>query len=287
MPQADHLSPDHVSREPAMTTVRTRPARARTEGEVTAPVARPAEQVVSPGSGSLGAHADTGRLRLLGAGLAVGAVAYGIPFMLYGSHEAGFGRFMIDLTGGFFQLGVFCLLAAMWRTRATGTSQLARIMIVVELVVLGLATVQSLLTLPSMGGEWSTAAQVLDPFWPLSMLGMAILGVKVAVAGRWRGALRAWPVVAETWIFVALPALAVFGPGIGSLVAGGHLLVGYGVLGLLLATRPDLARRPVPTEGPRRSNGSSDGALRSSHVPPLPTGGTRTAWSTARSDARD
>jgi hypothetical protein len=249
MPQADRLpldrpSTDHFSREPAMTTVRTTPARARTDAApVTAPVHRPTTPAATRGSGSPGARAGTGRLRLLGAGLAVGATAYAVPFMLYGSHEAGIGRFMIDLTGVFFQLGVFCLLAAMWRTRATGTSRLARTMIVVESVVLGLATVQSLLTLPSMGGEWSTAAEALDPFWPLSMLGMAILGVKVAVAGRWRGVLRAWPVVAETWIFVALPAMAVFGPGIGSVVAGGHFVVGYGVLGLLLAVRPDLATR--------------------------------------------
>jgi hypothetical protein len=150
---------------------------------------------------------------------------------------------MIDLTGVFFQLGVFCLLGAMWWTRATGTTRLARTMIVVEAVVLGVATVQSLLTLPSTGGEWSAAAQALDPFWPLSMLGMAVLGVKVAVAGRWRGALRAWPVVAETWIFVALPAGALLGPVIGGYVGGGHFIVGYGVLGLLLALRPDLTRR--------------------------------------------
>jgi hypothetical protein len=75
------------------------------------------------------------------------------------------------------------------------------------------------------------------------MLGMAIIGIKVAVAGRWRGALRAWPVVAETWIFVALPAGALLGPVVGGYVAGGHFIVGYGVLGLLLALRPDLTRR--------------------------------------------
>ena len=163
--------------------------------------------------------------------------------MIFGGQETGLGRFMIDLSGVFFQLGVFCLLAAMWRTQATGTTRLARSMIVVESVVLGVATVQSLLTLPAMGGEWSTAATVLDPFWPLSMLGMAILGVKVAVAGRWRGALRAWPVVAETWVFVALPAMALLGPTVGSVVAGGHFIVGYGVLGVLLAVRPDLTTR--------------------------------------------
>ena len=196
---------DHFTREPAMTTIRTTPARARTDAPVTTPVTRPAAGHAAgrggrPGSGSPGARAGTGRLRLLGAGLAAGAAIFGVAFIVYGSPEAGFGRFMIDLTGVFFQLGVFCLLAAMWWTRATGTTRLARTMILVESVVLGVATVQSLLTLPAMGGEWSTAAQVLDPFWPLSMLGMAVLGVKVAVAGRWRGALRAWPVVAETWI---------------------------------------------------------------------------------------
>jgi hypothetical protein len=74
------------------------------------------------------------------------------------------------------------------------------------------------------------------------MLGMAIIGIKVAVAGRWRGALRAWPVVAETRIFVTLPAGAL-GPVVGGYVAGGHFIAGYGVLGLLLALRPDLTRR--------------------------------------------
>ncbi|WP_328308465.1 hypothetical protein [Actinomycetospora sp. NBC_00405] len=45
------------------------------------------------------------------------------------------------------------------------------------------------------------------------------------------------------WIFVALPATAVLGPTVGSVVAGGHVVVGYGVLGVLLAVRPDLTTR--------------------------------------------
>ncbi|WP_285648493.1 hypothetical protein [Actinomycetospora sp. NBRC 106375] len=224
---------DRFTREPAMTTVRTTPARVRTEAAPpTTPV--PAAAPVSPG---------TGRLRLLGAGLAAGAAVYGITFMLFGTAESGTGAFLIDATGIAFQLGVFCLLAAMWRTDAAGTTRLARAMIVVESVVLGIATVQSVTTLPALGGEWSTVATVLDPFWPLSMLGMAVLGIKVAVAGRWRGALRAWPVVAETWVLVAVPSMMIFGQAVGSVVAGVHFLVGYTVLGLLLAVRPDLTRR--------------------------------------------
>lgn len=247
MPPAARRDTDRFTREPAMTTIRTTPARVRTDAAAGS-AATPTEAVpapgAAPGSGSPGVRTPgDGVVRALGAGLAVGATAYGIPFMLFGAQEAGLGRFVIDLTGVFFQLGVFCLLAAMWRTQAAGTSRLARTMIIVESVVLGLATVQSLTTLPAMGGEWSTVATVLDPFWPLSMLGMAILGVKVAVAGRWRGALRAWPVVAETWIVVALPAMMLFGPVVGSIVAGAHFLVGYATLGVLLAVRPGLTRR--------------------------------------------
>ena len=247
MPPADRpaVRTDRFSREPAMTTVRTTPARVRTDAAPVpaapvAPVAGPTEP--RPGPGSAGS-AGTGALRALGAGLAVGAVIYGVAFVVDGAAASTTGSFLVDLCGVFFQLGVFCLLAAMWRTQATGTTRLARSMIVVESVVLGVATVQSLLTLPAMGGEWSTAATLLDPFWPLSMLGMAILGVKVAVAGRWRGALRTWPVVAETWIVVAIPAMALLGPTAGSVVAGGHFIVGYGVLGVLLAVRPDLTTR--------------------------------------------
>ncbi len=170
-------------------------------------------------------------------------MTYGVAFVLEGGTAAAEGSFLVDLTGLVFQLGVFCLLVSMWRTRATGTSRLARGMLVTEFAVLGMATLQSALTLPAMGGEWGPAAQALDPFWPLSMLGMAIIGMKVAVAGRWRGALRVWPVVAETWIFVALPAGALLGPVLGGYVAGGHFIAGYGVLGLLLALRPELTRR--------------------------------------------
>lgn len=241
---ADRLTADRLIREPAMTTVRHTPARVRTDTDTdTAVVPAVAPAGDAPGSGSPEARAGTGAIRALGVGLAVGATAYAIPFMMFGGQETGSGRFMIDLSGVFFQLGVFCLLAAMWRTAATGTTRLARSMIVVESVVLGVATIQSLTTLPAMGGEWGTLVTVLDPFWPLSMLGMAILGIKVAVAGRWRGALRAWPVVAETWVFVALPSMMLLGPTVGSFVAGAHFIVGYGVLGALLAARPDLTGR--------------------------------------------
>lgn len=87
-------------------------------------------------------------------------------------------------------------------------------------------------------GTWFYA---LDAFWPLSMLGMAVVGVTVAVAGRWTGMLRFWPAVAETWALVTVPVLGALGPEVGNPVGAVHMLLGYGVLGLLLAVRPERA----------------------------------------------
>jgi hypothetical protein len=80
----------------------------------------------------------------------------------------------------------------------------------------------------------------LDVFWPLSMLGMFVIGIKVAVAGRWRGTLRAWPLLTETWAVVTVPTFLIVGEPVSSWVGGTHLLVGYAALGLLLARRPEL-----------------------------------------------
>ena len=203
-------------------TLGLRPAMARTDVE---PSALPTPS----------APASTGRVRAAGAGVALGAAGYGVTVLVHGSHG-----FVVDLVGTFFQLGLFGLLTVMVTTAATGTGRGARALLKVELGLLTVATVQSLLTLPAGGGQWSTAAQVLDPFWPLSMLGMAVVGVKVAVAGRWRGVLRGWPAVAESWILVVLPVGIVLGDGAADIVGGAHFVLGYGVLGLLLLARPTL-----------------------------------------------
>jgi hypothetical protein len=112
----------------------------------------------------------------------------------------------------------------------------------VERVILALAMVWSLAhaLLPAQrDAAWMHA---LDAFWPLSMLGMFLIGIKVAVAGRWRGRARVWSLLAETWAPVCVPLLGILGHGAGDVVAASHLLLGYCVLGLTLATRPDLVQ---------------------------------------------
>jgi hypothetical protein len=78
---------------------------------------------------------------------------------------------------------------------------------------------------------------VLDAFWPLSMLGMFLIGIRIAVAGRWTGATRLWPMVAESWAVVVIPTMGIFGDAVAHVVAVVHLVIGYGVLGVLVSRK--------------------------------------------------
>ncbi|TKK86240.1 hypothetical protein FDA94_22225 [Herbidospora galbida] len=181
--------------------------------------------------------------RNLALGLSTGALVWAAASLFYGFQPANdLGWMLTDLGGLVFQIGLLCLLALMIRTQATGTSRPARIMLQVERVLLVPAMVWSLLhaVLPDQRDAGWLA--VLDVFWPLSMLGMFVIGIKVAFAGRWRGLARVWPVVAESWAVVTIPAMGVFGPEVGDVVGATHLLVGYATLGLIIAFRPELVR---------------------------------------------
>jgi hypothetical protein len=212
-------------------TISSRPAPARTDLTASAPAASAAQARPA---------IDPATIRRLGLGLTTGTLLWASTMVVWGSNATGFGGRMGDLGGLAFQLGLFGLLQVQLRTRAPGTSRSAVAMIKVEHVLLAIASLWSLLHAITPDTGWLA---VLDLFWPLSMLGMAVIGVKIAVAGRWRGALRVWPVVAESWVFVAVPAYAAIGGTIANCIGAGHLLVGYATLGALLALRPELTTR--------------------------------------------
>jgi len=181
------------------------------------------------------------QVRRYAVGLTVGTVAWSAANFVYGfTPDSEAGVKITDLTGFAFQLGVLSLVQLQLRTRATGTSRKAVRMLKVERVLLGLAMLWSLLHafLPSSREDaWLVA---LDMFWPLSMLGMFVIAIKIAFAGRWRGIARFYPLVAESWAVVCVPVLGIFGHGIGDPVAASHLLVGYATLGAIIAIRPQL-----------------------------------------------
>jgi hypothetical protein len=181
-------------------------------------------------------------VRLGGLAMAAGAAAWALGTVLTYDVDPVEGEYPLAYKASslLFQLGLVALVAVQLRTRATGTGRLARGFLHVEHVMLALAIAASL--------QWMLAPDLsengfflaLDAFWPLSMLGMAAIGIRIAIAGRWRGPARVWPAVAETWVLVMLPVSALASVEVGSFVGAAHLLAGYTVLGIILAVRPEL-----------------------------------------------
>lgn len=218
------------------------PARARTDVDLTAGSEAGLHSAGLPGAGVLrSGAAELTRIRRLGLGLTAGTLTWAASIFAFATVNEGVQERIGDLTGLAFQLGLFCLLAIQFRTRATGLSRPAVAMLKVEAVILGLASIWSLLhgVLPGSLQD-ATWLLVLDFCWPLSMIGMMVIGIKLAITGRWRGVLRWWPLVAESWAFVTIPAMVAFGDAASRWVGGGHLLIGYATLGVLLALKPEL-----------------------------------------------
>lgn len=191
-------------------------------------------------------HSQDRFTRRAGLTLAAGAGAWAVSNLVFGFEPAVGDELawkVTDLTGLAFQAGVMALLHVQMRTRATGTRPISAKLLKVERVLLSVAMLWSVLHafLPSQrDAAWMHS---IDMFWPLSMLGMFLIGIKVAIAGRWRGRARVWSALAETWAVLSVPAMAILGhDGGGDLFGAVHLLLGYTTLGLILATRPDLVR---------------------------------------------
>lgn len=170
--------------------------------------------------------------------LSLGAVAWAVVMALFGLNQTetwpliGFG-----LGAGAFQVGLLCLLRVLWRTRALGDGRTARSALRVEAGMLVLAMASTFVDAIAVSDLTQPAWLLLDAFWPLSMMGMFFIGVRIAVAGRWRGATRFWPLVAESWAIVVIPTMGIFGHAVADVVAPLHLLVGYTVLGVLVSRK--------------------------------------------------
>jgi hypothetical protein len=178
--------------------------------------------------------------RAAGIAVASGSALWAGGLLAFGANPSGWQQTVYDLTSLAFQLGLVALVSLQLRTGATGTGRLARGFLHAEHVLLGLAIVSTLTWIVAPGQSEQTWFLLLDAFWPLSMLGMAAIGVRIAIAGRWRGAARVWPLVAESWAPVVVPLNAVLGATVGGYAGAAHLLVGYVALGIVLAVRPEL-----------------------------------------------
>jgi hypothetical protein len=180
-------------------------------------------------------------VRLAGGVLAAGTVVWATVSGIYGFNtKSDVGVVLEDLGGLAFQAGVMGLLHVQLATRATGVKTINRRMLQVERVLLSVAMLWSVAHAALPAQRDAVWMGILDAFWPLSMLGMFLIGIKVAIKGRWRGPARAWSLVAETWAVATIPVIAIAGQSAGDVAGVVHLLLGYTVLGLILAARPDL-----------------------------------------------
>ncbi len=170
--------------------------------------------------------------------VSAGAVAWATGIMLFGVNQTDPVELVLfGILAGTFQVGLLTLLRVLWRTRALGDGRVARAVLRVEAGMLTLAMGSTFVDAIGVSDLDQAGWLLLDAFWPLSMLGMFFIGVRIAIAGRWKGASRFWPLVAESWAVVVIPTMGIFGESAASVVAALHLLVGYTVLGVLVARK--------------------------------------------------
>lgn len=174
-----------------------------------------------------------------GALLSIGALAWSASIVALGVDPVGNPDELLvfGLGSGLFQLGLLALLRVLWRTRALGAGRIARAALIVESVLVSVAIGSTLADAFTLSDLNQPVWAALDAFWPLSMLGMFFIGIRIAIAGRWTGISRFWPLVAESWAAVVLPINGIFGGAVAQYVAAAHLIVGYTVLGVLVARK--------------------------------------------------
>jgi len=176
--------------------------------------------------------------RRLGTMLTVGAVAWSSMIVAFGLNQDGPGNQYGHNAGALlFQVGVLALLRVLWRTNAIGDGKLARGVLRAEVVALSVAIVSTLSDFFGITDLTNPVSIAIDMFWPLSMLGMFLIGIRIAVAGRWKGLSRFYPMVAESWAVVTVPTMGILGEGVARWVGALHLLVGYAVLGQIVARK--------------------------------------------------
>ena len=171
--------------------------------------------------------------------LTAGALAWAAATAIVGTTDPGNAtdEAIFSAGSGLFQVGLLGLLVVLFRTQALGSGRLARFFIRLESVLLTLAIASTFVDGIGVSDLEKTGWMILDMFWPISMLGMFMIGARIAVAGRWSGVSRFWPMVAESWAVVVVPTYGIAGGEAATYVSCIHLVIGYAVLGQIVARK--------------------------------------------------
>jgi hypothetical protein len=170
--------------------------------------------------------------------LTVGALAWSSMIAVFGLNtDTTVYQYAHNASAFLFQLGVLALVRVLWRSKAIGAGKVARTVLRIETGALVLAMASTASDFLGLTNLDDPASLALDMFWPISMLGMFLIGVRIAIAGRWKGLSRFWPILAESWAVVTVPTMGIFGEGVARWVGAAHLVVGYAVLGQIVARK--------------------------------------------------
>lgn len=182
-------------------------------------------------------------MRVAGALTALGGIAWGVTWIVSPSRpeEHNLVEFWASVP---FSLGLVALLTAMWVTDATGPGRWGRGFLAAETVAVVLALCWTLPYLVDIDRSNNGVLMVLDLFWPLSMLGLVVVGILVARARRWPRPLRHLPLAASLLLVVDM-AFFWASDRLASLVTGTYLAVAYGLLGLAMI-RSDVRSGAAP-----------------------------------------
>ncbi|WP_326640501.1 hypothetical protein OG884_36435 [Streptosporangium sp. NBC_01755] len=180
------------------------------------------------------------QIRIAGVLLAIGATAWGAGTVIVGDKIQEGIQTLDTVTGMLFIVGVFALVRVVLATRGTGDGWSR----VIPAGLLALLPGAFLLNVFSFGyathDDFPLALMILDACWPLSMLGMLVQGIAVAVTGRYQGLLRWLPLLAGLWFPVTMLAQIFGGSIVSTYVSAAWLLGTYAHLGLRLTVRPTL-----------------------------------------------
>ncbi|MFI0412216.1 hypothetical protein [Actinomadura sp. 3N508] len=186
------------------------------------------------------------RTRIAGAALVAGTTAW-IAGLLEGGIRIRDEVVAVEIWGSMaFLVGVMSLVVLALSTNATGARK-GRYIAIVEMVLLVPAMIWCPLVIayPEDTPGWVIP---FDMCWPLSMLGMLVLGIAVAKVGRFRGLLRWQFLLCGLWLVVAGVGEAVLSDEAGTYPGMVWLGVSYGLLGLRLVVTPRIVLPAAPAE---------------------------------------
>ncbi|MGP3915122.1 hypothetical protein [Nonomuraea sp. 10N515B] len=179
--------------------------------------------------------ANPSRTRMAGLLLAAGAASWAAGTVIVGDKIQEGIQTLDTITGMLFVVGLFAFVWTVLATRGVGDGW-ARIIPVGLLVLLpGAFLVNALSFGYATYDDLPLPLMILDACWPLSQLGMLVLGIAIAVRGHYQDALRWLPLLAGMWFPVTVVAQIFGGPTVSVYVSAAWLLGMHAHLGVRLA----------------------------------------------------